>query len=635
MELDFGRVKNYRANGTGGFGFVEGFFDTLHRFDRRSASDNSYGVFFYIKKIKDKDMQNILKANEGLKKLEDDVYLWYAIEKTDKDDKDRVKEVYRNVRDIPEDILFKFLDKIPEIILKNYYNNSHTSTQECLVKEPNFYSQLFADLRIPDDKLDNVLKVLFKKFILKCHYEIKGISDFSFIRESQKKAVKLILENDWGSLPKCVEDLTRDLQLFELTRQFGDEQYEALFSNRLFNSLKVYHIRIDDDDRVKELTIKILGEEQYNALLLEREDALKERQEVLKKSLFKSWKDKDIIIDDSIKLLTIKTLGKEQYNALLSERQESMSIPVDSFVNQKDLIMKLDFGWIKPDKTNKNAKDVTGFFSSFRMENVTHGDMASVLKQNADIHAYMANVSDVSKRSIQAFQDNVCFWYIVEKTEKGDKVKNVFSHVQKIPTEILFEFIDNINESLLKRFSDPLGFGIRNEWSKFPLVRAQNFCPQLFEDKRIPDDKLQKFIAVFNKEPQFVLSLIKDRESLKEAFEGSFDLPTLTKLNDEYRLAEKYRVNSAGIRHDMEARELCLICGSSNNVKEDYRWQVCRTCIVKWYVNHCWNCHKQLDERDSETPKCKICGFLKCTCGACTSNCEGSGIGTVTEDWLG
>jgi hypothetical protein len=630
MELDFGRVKTYRA---GGFGFVEGFFDTLNRFDRRSASDNSYGVFFRIEKIKDKDVQNVLKANEELKKLEDNVCFWYVIEETNKGD--RVKKVYRNVLDIPEDILFKFLDKISKIILNKShggYNDIHNYTQQdCLIKEPNFYYQLFSDARIPDDKLDIVLKILIKKFILKSYYDGRIISDFSFIRETQKKAVQLILESQIKSrLPSNVNEVINELQLFELTRQFGDEQYQALYSNRLFDSLKANPI----NDRIKELTIKLFGEEQYNALLLEREDASKERQEALKKSLFKSWKDKDII-DDSIKLLTIKTLGKKQYNALLSERQESMSIPVDSFVNQKDLIMKLDFGWIKPDKTNKNAKDVTGFFSSFRMENVTHGDMASVLKQNADIHAYMANVSDISKRSIQAFQDNVCFWYIVEKTEKGDKVKNVFSHVQKIPTEILFEFIDNINESLLKRFSDPLGFGMRNEWSKFPLVRAQNFCPQLFEDKRIPDDKLQKFIAVFNKEPQFVLSLIKDRESLKEAFEGSFDLPTLTKLNDEYRLAEKYRVNSAGIRHDMEARELCLICGSSNNVKEDYRWQVCRTCIVKWYVNHCWNCHKQLDERDSETPKCKICGFLKCTCGACTSNCEGSGIGTVTEDWLG
>jgi hypothetical protein len=36
-------------------------------------------------------------------------------------------------------------------------------------------------------------------------------------------------------------------------------------------------------------------------------------------------------------------------------------------------------------------------------------------------------------------------------------------------------------------------------------------------------------------------------------------------------------------------------------------------------VNHCWSCKNHyVDSRDATTPKCKACGWHKCShCGAC------------------
>lgn len=91
--------------------------------------------------------------------------------------------------------------------------------------------------------------------------------------------------------------------------------------------------------------------------------------------------------------------------------------------------------------------------------------------------------------------------------------------------------------------------------------------------------------------------------------------------NEFKNLLARFQKNSAGIRKLLILRGICIECGS-NKVKNKFRnkdyYKKCEICNSEWYVNHCWNCGKFIDSRDSEIIECNICNWYKCTCGACS-----------------
>lgn len=89
------------------------------------------------------------------------------------------------------------------------------------------------------------------------------------------------------------------------------------------------------------------------------------------------------------------------------------------------------------------------------------------------------------------------------------------------------------------------------------------------------------------------------------------------------KIVEKYKNKPDGIRNVTVLRGICIACGSTNvrpksNAQRYYK--VCQDCNNEWYANHCWNCGEKVDSRDPLNVKCTVCGWLKCTCGACNIN---------------
>jgi len=260
MKLDFGLVKNYDPKNEGKkYGFVGGF----------SRQDCHY----WITQIIDKDKQNRLKARAGRQQLEDNVFLWYTFEETEKGFS--VVDVYSDVKRIPEDILFSFLD------------NLHESRMTLLlVGAPDFCSQLFDDTRIPDDKLQKIVNYFFDN---------EPLLILPFLKETQKEtlkpSLKIRLKNVNESLPDWMAVVSCEL--------FGNEEYDNLYSER--------------------------------QEALENEEA-RRKQDFKTSILYKLWKNIALPLSEEIKGVTFELLGKEEYINLLLERQNSRFIAVDGLV---------------------------------------------------------------------------------------------------------------------------------------------------------------------------------------------------------------------------------------------------------------------------------------------------------------
>lgn len=311
--------------------------------------------------------------------------------------------------------------------------------------------------------------------------------------------------------------------------------------------------------------------------------------------------------------------------------------------------MSIDFGSVKTYKSRG-----FGFVKS-----VSRGEIFFHIKKvtNREAKEYLENNADNSDDGY-----DLCFWYTVEKTSKGNQASKMWSSSRDVPLELLFPFIDNV---------------IKRNSQLYRRAELTKLFSQLFTDERIPDAKLNTFLglAFFIENPDVVLSFL--RQSQMDLYIDVLNLPSRWKdlsveipswieevtkhllgkeqlgiLKIERHLAEeekkaldaelaiqrqaeerarkatkiahlvrKYRANPSGIRSDAEMHSVCLVCSSQNvraRSQREHYFQVCQDCGTEWYVNHCWNCQSRVDSRDPDTPPCSVCGWYKCKdCGAC------------------
>ena len=83
----------------------------------------------------------------------------------------------------------------------------------------------------------------------------------------------------------------------------------------------------------------------------------------------------------------------------------------------------------------------------------------------------------------------------------------------------------------------------------------------------------------------------------------------------------KFQSDPSGIRNCISMNRVCLACGSKkvlSRTPELHYYRYCRDCGADYYRNICWNCLTTVDSRDPQNPYCTVCGWLKCTCRACS-----------------
>lgn len=94
-------------------------------------------------------------------------------------------------------------------------------------------------------------------------------------------------------------------------------------------------------------------------------------------------------------------------------------------------------------------------------------------------------------------------------------------------------------------------------------------------------------------------------------------------------LYKKFRHNRRGIRKEPDMASVCLICESRDIVQKQNEPHIlyCRNCGFEFQRYECWHCGATVDSRDPDNGHCNICGWRKCTCGACHDRgCSNSSI---------
>lgn len=122
-------------------------------------------------------------------------------------------------------------------------------------------------------------------------------------------------------------------------------------------------------------------------------------------------------------------------------------------------------------------------------------------------------------------------------------------------------------------------------------------------------NKLNSYELPDGTELNYMVISIRPRGDQETQFDNAFD----------YYL-DSYRNDSSGIHLNPYMRGVCLECGHTNPGAGEGQI-VCENCGEWWYRDHCWNCKKDIDSRDSKIQRCKKCKYWICAhCDSCFCN---------------
>lgn len=300
-------------------------------------------------------------------------------------------------------------------------------------------------------------------------------------------------------------------------------------------------------------------------------------------------------------------------------------------------------------------------------------------KLNVEIPRRQEKFINILKQN-ENIESNKFAWFEYTEAKRGNKIDNIWLSSKDLPLEILEKYLDyalvskdfifdnNFIESVIdisssadnllnktplkikfqnilylklirknhKRISPHLTADFKNYFdsitgqNKKPKknlnkkpVQILNKEPLKIKDGRIPEyKKVTKFKPKRRKKESNKLS-VKITDLAKDLQNSVESLTVEKKELDKklQKLVKKYSRSPEGIRNEEQLRNICINCSSDSVVEIELINgfnRSCKVCETSWYINHCWNCESgRVDSRDPKNPRCKVCGWLKCTCQAC------------------